>query len=76
MSQEAIPRSISDTYLTGLYIDRNSTDTVYYTTQMGIHSYDQATKGTCMCVYVCVCARACVCTVYCMYTYLWCEEQT
>lgn len=49
VSQESIPRSLSDTYLTGLYIDRNNTDTVYYATQMGIHSYDQVTKGMCVC---------------------------
>ena len=49
ISQDHLPRTINDAYLTGLYMDQEDTNMVYYTTQMGIHSYNQATKGTCSC---------------------------
>ncbi len=45
ISQEHFPRTVNDAYLTGMYMDQEDANMVYYTTQMGIHSYNQATKG-------------------------------
>lgn len=45
LARETVPRSIKDAYLTGMHVASADADLIYYTTQLGIYSYSQSSKG-------------------------------
>ena len=45
VAREELTRSTLDAYITSMHIDSENRDVIYYTTQLGIYSYSQTTKG-------------------------------
>lgn len=46
VAREDLVRSTLDAYITSMHIDSDNRDVIYYTTQLGIYSYSQKSKGT------------------------------
>jgi hypothetical protein len=52
VARETILRSIKDAYLTGMYVESADAELIYYTTQLGIYSYNVKSRGTVLAVFV------------------------
>jgi hypothetical protein len=59
VARETIPRSIKDAYLTGMYVESADAELIYYTTQLGVYSYNVKSKGTVLAVFVALVCSVC-----------------